>query len=156
MPGLLDRADARAEHEVELPRLGEVAVRRLAGMLARLPAALLLGEVVVAKALLARPAVDERVGEPCDVAGRLPDLRVEDDRRVQRDDVVALAHHRLEPACLDVVLQQDAVVPVVVRRAETAVDLRRREDEAAPPRERDDLLHRDLGSHRVPTLPSRP
>ena len=39
--GLLHGADSRAEHEVELARLGEVAVRRLAGMLAGLAAALL-------------------------------------------------------------------------------------------------------------------
>ena len=58
--------------------------------------------------------------------------RVEDDRGVERDDVVPLLHHRLEPARLDVVLQQDAVVAVVVRRAEAAVDLRGREDEPAP------------------------
>ena len=37
---------------------------------------------------------------------------------------------------------------VVVRRAEPAVDLRGREDEPAPTRERDDLVHRDLGRMR--------
>ena len=120
--GLLDGADARPEHEVELARLRQVAVRRLAGPLRRpLAAAHLLvlrvGEVVGAEAQLAGAAVDERVGEAAHVAGRLPDLRVEDDRGVERDDVVALLHHRLEPARLDVVLQQDAVVAVVVGRS---------------------------------------
>ena len=102
-----------------------------------------VGEVVGAEALLARAAVDERVAEAADVAGRLPDLGVEDDRGVERDDVVPLAHHRLEPARLDVVLEQDAVVAVVVGGAEAAVDLRGREDETAPLRERDDLVHGD-------------
>ena len=151
---LLHRADARLEHEVEVARLGQVAVGRLAGPLARPLAALRVLEVVGAEALLAELAVDERVGEAADVAGRLPDLRVEDDRRVERDDVVALLHHRRQPALLDVVLEQHAVVAVVVGRAEPAVDLRRREDEPAPLAERDDLVHRDGVGHAV-TLPTR-
>ena len=84
----------------------------------------------------------ERVGEARDVPGRLPDLRIEDHGGVERDHVVALLHHRAEPPAPDVVLHQDAVVAVVVRRAEAAVDLRRREDEAAPLAQRHDLVHR--------------
>jgi hypothetical protein len=61
---LLDRADRRLEHQVELPRLGQVAVRRLARVLRRLPSALRGVELVFPEAQLARPAVDERVGEP--------------------------------------------------------------------------------------------
>src|SRR5207237_8023227 len=91
---------------------------------------------------LAGAAVDERVGEAGDVAGRLPDAWVEDDRRVEGDDVVALLHHRAEPGRADVVLRQDAVVAVVVRRADAAVDLRGREDEAAAAAEGDDRVHR--------------
>ena len=143
LPRLLERADSRLEHEVELARLREVALLGLAGMLARPLAALRLVELVGSVAALAEAAVDERIAEAGDVSGRLPDRGVEDDRGVERDDVVPLAHHRLEPARLDVLLQQHAVVAVVVRRAEAAVDLRRREDEPAPLRERDDLVHRD-------------
>ena len=146
MPVSSTAPDARPEHQVELARLGQVAVRRLAGPLRRplaAPDLLVLGirEVVGAEALLAGAAVDEWVGEAADVAGGLPDLRVEDDRRVEREDVVALLHHRLQPGVLDVLLQEDAVVAVVVGGAEPAVDLRRREDEAAPASERDDLVH---------------
>ena len=90
--------------------------------------------MVGAEALLAVAAVDERIGEAADVARDLPDARVEDDRGVEREDVVALLHHRRQPAGLDVVLQQDAVVAVVVGGAEAAVDLRGGEDEAAPAR----------------------
>ena len=125
--------------------LGEVAVGELAGPLARLAAALGVLELVGAEAELAGAAVDERVAEARDVAGGLPDGGVEDDRGVEGDDVVALLHHRLEPERADVVLRQDAVVAVVVRRAEPAVDLGGGEDEAAPPAERHDLVHRDLG-----------
>ncbi len=77
---VLQCADVRLEHEVELPRLGEVAVGRLAGSLARFAAAARLVELVGAEAKLARAAVDERVGEAGDVAGCLPDTGVEDDR----------------------------------------------------------------------------
>ena len=146
------RADLRLEHEVELARLGEVAVRRLARPLARLPAALRVLELVGAEPELAGAAVDERVGEAGDVAGGLPDGGVEDDRRVEGDDVVALLHHRLEPELADVVLREDAVVAVVVRRAEPAVDLGGGEDEAAPPAERHDLVHRH-GAGRLGHLP---
>ena len=119
-----------------------VSPGRLLGRLPQRTPRARVGEVVGAEAELAGTAVDERVGEAADVAGRLPDLRVEDDRGVERDDVLALAHHRLEPARLDVVLQQHAVVAVVVGGAEAAVDLRGGEDEAAPPRQRDDCVHR--------------
>ena len=73
LTGLLDRADAGLEHEVELARLGEVAVRRLAGLLARRfrPHCSLRG-VVGAEALLAGTAVDERVGEAARRARRPP------------------------------------------------------------------------------------
>ena len=63
----------------------------LARALARPLAALRVVEMVGAEAQLADAAVDERIGEAADVTRRLPDLRVQDDRRVERDDVVALA-----------------------------------------------------------------
>src|SRR5947199_10652009 len=72
-----------------------------------------------------------------------------DDRRVERDDVVALLQHGPPPLALDVVLEQHAVVAVVVARAEPAVDLTAREHEAAALGQRDDLVHRDRfgGAH---------
>ncbi len=78
-PRLLDRADPRLEHEVELSGLGEVAVGRLARMLAGLAAALRLVDVVGPVPELAEPAVHERVVEALDVTRGLPDRRVEDD-----------------------------------------------------------------------------
>ncbi len=140
---LLDRSDARLEHEVELARLGQVAVGRLAGALARPLAARRAPSSWSARkrSLHVRQSTSGSVN-PCDVARRLPHARVEDDRGVERDDVLPLADHRLEPARADVFLQEDAVVPVVVGGPEAAVDLRGREDEPAPPRERHDLLHR--------------
>jgi hypothetical protein len=98
--------------------------------------------VVLAPAPLAlAEALHERIAEAGEVAGGLPGARVLDDRRVERDDVVALLDHRLPPGVGDVVLEQDAVVPVVVGVGDAAVDLRRGEDQAAALTERDDLVH---------------
>ena len=136
------RADMRLEHQVERPRLREVAFGVLAGPLGGpLPARGGL-ELVGAEAELARPAVDEGIREALDVAGGHPDLRVEDDRRVQSDDVVALLDHRSPPFALDVVVQEDAVMAEVERRAEPAVDVGGRVDETAATAERRDLLDR--------------
>ena len=140
---LLDRPDRGLEHQVEVARLGQVAVGRLAGVLGRLAAAGRDVEVVGAEAQLAGAAVDQRVGEAGQVAARLPRLRVLDDRRVERHDVVALLQHRPPPLALDVVLEQHAVVAVVVARADPAVDLAALEDEPAPLAQRDDLVHGD-------------
>ena len=122
--GLLDRPDRGLEHQVEVARLGQVALLRFAGVLGRFQPAMQLPEVVGAEALLAGAAVDQRVGEAGQVAGGLPHARVLQDRRVDRDDVVAFGQHRAPPLVLDVVLEQHAVVAVVVGRADAAVDLR--------------------------------
>src|SRR2546427_11623249 len=65
--GVLDRPDEGLEHEVELPRLGELAAA-LGTARAR--------DLVGAEALLAALAVDERVRETGQVAGGLPHPRV--------------------------------------------------------------------------------
>jgi hypothetical protein len=79
--------------------------------------------VVGTKAQLARAAVDHRIAEAREVPRRLPDPRVLDDRRVDRDDVVAILKHRAPPLVLDVVLEENPVVAVVVGRTDAAVDL---------------------------------
>ncbi len=140
--GLLDRSDGRLEHQVEVARLGQVALVGFAGMLRGFAPAGELADVVGPEALLAGAAVDQRVGEARQVARGLPDAGVLEDRRVDRDDVVALLQHRPPPLALDVALQQDAVVAEVVGRADAAVDLRGGEHEAAALAERHDLVHR--------------
>ena len=136
------RTDMRLEHQVEVPRLGQVALRVLAGTLRGALAAVARGEVVGTEPQLAGAAVDHRVGEACDVARCDPDLRVHDHRGVERDHVVALLDHRALPLALDVLVQQDPVVAEVEGRAETAVDVRGREHERAPSAQRRDLLDR--------------
>ena len=115
------------------------SVKRVLGAAVRARAR--LGQLVGAEALLAVAAVDERVGERGDVTARLPDLRRHEDRGVEADDVVAQLHHRAPPGVLDVALEQHAERPVVPGGAESAVDLGRREHQAAPLREVDDAIH---------------
>src|SRR5690349_21777205 len=71
-----------------------------------------------------------------------PDLRVEDDRRVECDDVLPLLDQRPAPLVLHVVVEQDAVMAEVERRSEAPVDVRRREDERSPAAQCSDLLDR--------------
>src|SRR6202012_94122 len=69
--------------------------------------------------------------------------------RLQGAHFVAPLQHRPPPLGLDVVLEQHAVVPVVVAGADPAVDLRTLEDEAAPLAQRHDLVHgHDVLAHR--------
>jgi hypothetical protein len=141
---LLHGADRGLEHEVERPGLGELAPAFRADQLVRVLAARLrsLAQVVFAEAPLAlAEALHQRVAEAGQVPRRLPGARVLDDRRVERHDVVALLDHRLPPGVDHVVLQQDAVVAVVVGVGDAAVDLGGREDQAAALAERNDLVH---------------
>ncbi len=137
------------EHQVELARRGEIATALGAHQFGVWISAFgfdRLAQMVLAPAPLAlAEALDQRVGEALEVARGLPDFGVLEDRRVDRDDVVALLQHRAPPLGFDVALEQDAVVAVVVGRAEAAVDLRGREYEAPAFAEGDDLLHRHLG-----------
>ena len=120
------------------PRVGLLRVAALAGCE-------LLRELVGAEPLVARRALDQRVGERADVAGRDPHLARQDHRRVQADDVLAAGDHGAPPLPLDVVLELHAQRAVVPGRARTAVDLARGEDESAALGERDDGLDRGRG-----------
>ena len=156
---VLDRAHERLEHEVEAARRRERAavigaaqaeafddrgVQQVArGQL------LGAGQLVEPEALVVGQALDQRVAERAEVTGRLPDLRVHEDAGIEPDDVVALLDHRPPPRPLDVVLELDAERAVVPDRVDAAVDLARREDEAAPLRERDDGLELGDGGRDV-------
>ena len=151
---LLDRADRRLEHQVERARLAQLATAdRADEVVGRLTPRLgLLAQMVRAEPPLAlAEALHERVGEAGEMPARLPRARVLDDRRVQRDDVVAVLDHRLPPLVRHVELQQHPVVAVVVGVGDPAVDLRGGEDETAPLAQRHDLLHgHELVGHSRP------
>ena len=112
------------------PGIGEVGHGQLLGA----------GQLVEPVAAMAGGAFDQRIGERADVARRDPDLGMHQDAGVQADDVVALLDHRPPPGPLDVVLELDAERAVVPHGVDAAVDLRAREDEAAPLRERHDRV----------------
>src|SRR5580704_10165732 len=65
------------------------------------------------------------------MARRDQHLGIGENRRVDADDVISLLHVRPPPGVLHVAQHVHAEWPVVVRRPEPAVNLRRREDEAA-------------------------
>src|SRR4051794_30743375 len=90
--------------------------------------------------LVTRLALDQRVGENVEMTRRLPDLRREDDRRVDADDVVAHLHGRAPPLLADVLLELDAERTVVPGRTGAAVDLARREDDAPSLAEADEAF----------------
>ena len=69
---LADRAHEGLEHQVELARLGEVALGVLAGMHGGLSPAFGVLELVRPEAKLAGAAIDHRVGEALQVARGLP------------------------------------------------------------------------------------
>jgi len=70
-------------------------------------------QVVGPEPLVAGLALRQRVDERVEVAGRGPDLRGEDDRRVQADDVLPLLDHGAPPLPAYVLLQLDAEWAVV-------------------------------------------
>ena len=70
-----------------------------------------------------------------------PHRRGRQDGGVEPDHVVAQLDHRTPPGVLHVAQHVDPERPVVVGRAEAAVDLGRGEDEAPVPAQADDLFH---------------
>jgi hypothetical protein len=145
--GVRHRPEMRLEHEVELARRRQLAFALRIGTDRRRDAGVLvLGiDLVDAIALLALLAVDHRVGEVGDVARRAPDHRVHQDRRVEADDVLAVAHHRLPPGVFDVALELDAQWTVIPGAVDAAVELRRLKDEPGALGHRDQLLHQLFG-----------
>ena len=87
--------------------------------------------MVEAPALVADLALDECIREAADVAARDPHLWVGDERRIDADHVVAVAHHRPPPGVADVALEFDAERAVIVGVSETAIDLGGGEDKPA-------------------------
>src|SRR5205823_13906056 len=86
-----------------------------------------LRQIIQPEPLPAIAALDQRVGEVLDVARRLPDAGMHQDRAVEAHDVVAELNHRAPPRALHVVLQLHAERAVVPSRTRAAVDLARRE-----------------------------
>ncbi len=147
----LDRAEVGLEQAVEHARLcpgvlGAAVGAGDEGHVDRVGVvdALLLGvrllQMVLAIALVAVLALDERIDERGEVAGGRPYLRREDDGGVEAHDVIAALDHRPPPLALDVVLQLDAERAVVPGGFGAAVDLSALIDESATLTETDDAV----------------
>ena len=105
------------EHQVERTRLGEGTLS------ATVRADVFVFELVEAVSAVATGAIDKRVAEVREVPRCFPDGGRRKNRRVETDHVVAHLHHRTPPLVLHVAQQQHADGPVVVGRAEPAVNL---------------------------------
>src|SRR5205085_12179100 len=67
--------------------------------------------------------------------------RMGQDRAVQSDDVVALAHHHLPPILFKIILEFGPEWSVIPHPVESAINLARLENEPAPFAQADNLLH---------------
>ena len=148
-----ERADGRLEHQIELTRVGQIAVGVFSRPFARLARTLAVLDLVGAEAPLTRSTVDEQIIEEVEVPARLPDLRVHDDRRIEADHIegcwcvqrrcgfIVAGDHVPPPGLLDVSLQLDTEGTVVPETADSAVDLARLENETPSFAEGDDSFH---------------
>ena len=89
--------------------------------------------------------VDHGIMEGVYMPGRFPDGRMHENSRVESLDIVVPVHHLPPPPLLDVALQLDAQWTIIVRSAETAVNIRRREDESAALGKGNDLFQKIHG-----------
>src|SRR6266851_2747572 len=131
--GVLDRANMGFEHQVEHARL----IQRTSA----LGASVALDVIRSPSFLACAQALAEGVDEVGEVAGRGPHLRRHDEGGFQADDIVPQLHHMAPPQIANRPLHRDPIRSVVVEARHSAVDLARREVEAAPLRERYDFFH---------------
>ena len=90
---------------------------------------------------LCEKAIDHRIAECIHMPAGLPNRRVHNDARVERNDVVALAHHRLPPRVPQIAPQLGSEWAVVPEPVEAAVDFGRLKNKPAPLAEAHDLFH---------------
>ena len=156
--GILGHADGRFEHQVEFADRSEVmlaadraddilvsgdeSVHLVKAHRVHVDLAVYVADQLVgAVAGLAAAAVQQRIGEACDVAGGDPGLGVHDDGGVEADIVGAFLNELLQPCFFDVVLEFNAERAVVPGIGQPAVDLAAGVDEAAVFAQGNDLVH---------------
>src|SRR5258706_9589134 len=75
------------------------------------------------------------------VAARLPNSRMHENRRIEPNHISAVLHRITPPNALHVVLELDAQRPVIPARARAAVNLARLKYKPAPLTQRHNLIH---------------
>ena len=98
-------------------------------------------DLVRAKATIGQQAIDHRIAERFNVAGRFPNGRMNDDGGIDADDIFAFLGHPAPPGLLEVAFEFHAEGTVIPETVDAAVDLRGLENEPPPLTERDDLFH---------------
>ena len=91
---------------------------------------LILDEHVGTIALLAVAVVNQGIVECINVARSLPNGRMHEDGAVDAHDILVQQGHRLPPVTLDIVLQLNAVLCIVINRAQAVINLTRGEHKA--------------------------
>ena len=140
---VLDRAEERPQHQVELLGLGELGA---AAVRARHHAVGVRLQVVLTEALMAVRALDQWVVERLEVAAGFPHLGRGDDGGFDADDVVAELHRLAPPRVADVATELDPERAVVPGRTQSPVDLGGLERDPSSFREGGDGLH-EVGGH---------
>ena len=123
---ILGRTDMGCEHQVEVAWSGE---RVLVATVRARPVQV---DLVRSEAGMADLAVHHRVGEVGNMAARLPDRAVHQDRGVDADNVVVQLRHLLPPHVADVVLQRDAQRAVVIGAIQSTINLAGLKNETTP------------------------
>src|SRR6185436_19539298 len=145
---VLNRAQKRLEHHVEISRLGPLATGAAVwagdllktGRFAAFPGLEVLFQMIRAEAPVTRQTFSQRVVECIDMPGGHPHAAGQDHRGIKANDVFPLGHHRAPPLFLDVLLELNAERAVVPGRAGPAVDLPSGEDEATAFTQTDDVV----------------
>src|SRR5215831_4749411 len=98
-------------------------------------------DLIRAESFASQPTIHHRIREAFDVAGRLEDGRMRQDRSVHADDVVSFVYDHTPPIIFQITLQLHAERPIIPSAIEPAVNLARLENEAAPLTQADNFFH---------------
>src|SRR5438874_5346610 len=101
----------------------------------------LLRNLISAKALFCQQAIDQRISKGIDVTARLQHGGVSQDRAIQPDHIVAVAHDDLPPILLEIIFKLDPKRAVIPHPVEPAINLARLENEPASLTQADDFFH---------------
>ena len=137
---VLDRADVRFEHEVELPGFGKFPTTGIHHFTWFLGAGG-GGDLIGAEASLAGFAIDHGIGEGGFVATGFPDGATHQDGAVHADDIVALLGHGFPPVVLQVSFESNSEGPVIPGAVQSPIDLGGWEDKASAFAEGHNFFH---------------
>ncbi len=137
---VLDRADVRFEHEVELPGFGKfptTGIDHFTGFLGAGGG----GDLIGAEAALAGFTIDHGIGEGGFVATCFPDGATHQDGAVHADDIVALLGHGFPPVVFQVSFESNSEGPIIPGAVQSPIDLGGWEDKTPAFAKGHDFFH---------------